>query len=63
MINWEIEDAEIAHFYSNCEDLISVDKCKPNSLVVFDDCVNIKQQHFIKIISLEDAIKIFLAST
>jgi len=42
------ENAEIAHFYSNCEDLISVDKCEPNSLVVFDDCVNIKQQHFIK---------------
>jgi len=42
------EDAEIAHFYGNCEDLISVDECEPNSLVVFDDCVNIKQQHFIK---------------
>ena len=42
------EDAEIAHFCSNCEDLVSVDECEPNSLDVFDDCVNIKQQHFIK---------------
>lgn len=42
------EDAEIAHFYNNCEDLISVDECEPNSLVVFDDCVNIRQQHFTK---------------
>ena len=42
------EDAEVAYFYSNCEDLISVDECEPSSLVVFDDCVNIRQQHFIK---------------
>jgi hypothetical protein len=42
------EDAEIAHFYNNCEDLISVNECKPNSVVVFDDCVDIKESHFIK---------------
>jgi GTPase SAR1 family protein len=42
------EDAEIAYFYDNTEDLISVDECEPNSLIVFYDCVNIRQQHFIK---------------
>lgn len=29
----------IAHFFSNCEDLIPLDECRPNSLVVFDDCL------------------------
>jgi hypothetical protein len=29
----------IAYFYSNCSDLIPLDECKPNSLVVFDDCL------------------------
>ena len=41
------ENAEIAYFYSNCEGLISVE-CEPNSLVVYDDCVNEQQQHIIK---------------
>jgi len=42
----------IAHFYSNCEDLPSLEQCEPNSLVVFDDCVMEKQndikQYFIR---------------
>ena len=42
------EDAEFAYFFHNCEDLISVDECKSNSLVVFDDCVNTQQQQVIK---------------
>lgn len=29
----------VGHFYSNCEDLVSVDECKSDSLVVFDDCL------------------------
>ena len=29
----------IAHFFNNCEDLISLDDCPENSLVVFDDCL------------------------
>ena len=41
------EDVEVAYFYSKSEDLISVDECEINGLVVFDDCVNIRQ-HFIK---------------
>jgi type IV secretory pathway VirB4 component len=39
---------EIAYFFNSCEELISLDDCEPNSLVVFDDCVNIQQQHIIK---------------
>jgi len=35
-----VEDAEIAYYFSSCEELISVDECEPNSLVVFADCVN-----------------------
>lgn len=31
------------HFFDNCDDIISVDECKPNSLVIFDDCVLEKQ--------------------
>ena len=31
------EGEEIAHFYNNCEDIISVDECEPNSLIIFDD--------------------------
>ena len=54
------EDVEVAHFYGDCENLISVDECEPDSLVVFDDCVNINQQSPIKIFMLEGAIKIFL---
>jgi hypothetical protein len=42
------EDGEIAYFFNSCEELISVDKCEPNSLVVFDDCVNVQQQQIIK---------------
>lgn len=34
---------QIAFFYTSCEDLISVDECEPNSLVVFDDCLLEKQ--------------------
>jgi len=43
-----VEDAEIAYFFNSCEELISVDECEPNSLVVFADCVNLQQQHVIK---------------
>jgi GTPase SAR1 family protein len=39
---------EIAHFYNNCEDIISVDECEPNNLIVYDDCVNLRQQYAIK---------------
>ena len=53
------EDTEIAYFFNSCEELILIDECERNSLVVFDDCVNIQQQ-VVKIISLEDAIKVFL---
>jgi len=42
------EDTEIAFFFNSCEELISVDECEPNSLVVLNDCVNIRQQHIIK---------------
>jgi len=37
----------LAHFYSNCDDLIPLDECRPNSLVVFDDCL-LEQQTKIK---------------
>lgn len=30
---------QIAYFYSSCQDVVSVDDCEPNSLVVFDDCL------------------------
>ena len=39
---------EIASFINSCQELISIHECEPNSLVVFDDCVNIQQQHNIK---------------
>jgi len=42
------EVEEIAHFYKNCEDIISVDECEPNSLITIDDCVNMRQQYAIK---------------
>lgn len=32
------------HFYDDCDDIISVDECKPNSLVIFDDCLLEKQK-------------------
>ena len=38
---------KIAYFFSNCEDLVSVDECSPNSLVVFDDCL-MEEQNKIK---------------
>ena len=38
---------EIAFFYNNCEDIIPVDDCEPNSLIVFDDCI-LEQQNRIK---------------
>lgn len=30
---------KIAHFYTTCEELIPVDECESNSLLVFDDCL------------------------
>jgi len=42
------EDVEIVYFFNNCEELILVDECNPNNLVVFDDCVNSQQQHLRK---------------
>lgn len=34
---------QISFFFDKCEDVISVDECKPNSLAVFDDCLLEKQ--------------------
>lgn len=34
---------EICFFYDNSEELVSVDDCNPDSLVVFDDCLLEKQ--------------------
>lgn len=31
------EGEQIAHFFNSCKELILIDDCKPNSLVVFDD--------------------------
>lgn len=31
-------------FYESCDDIIPLDECKPNSLVIFDDCILEKQQ-------------------
>ena len=42
------EDTEIAYFFNSCEELITIDECEPNSLVLFDDCVNVQQQQIIK---------------
>ena len=30
---------KVAYFFSDCVDLVPLDECKPNSLVVFDDCL------------------------
>lgn len=30
---------KIAYFFSDCNNLVSLDECKPSSLVVFDDCL------------------------
>lgn len=38
----------MAHFFNSCEELILVDDCEPNSLVMFDVCVNMQQQRKIK---------------
>lgn len=35
---------KVAHFYSNPEELVSLEECKPKSLVVFDDCLMENQQ-------------------
>lgn len=32
-----------AYFFKDCDDLISLNECKANSLVVFDDCIKEKQ--------------------
>lgn len=34
---------EICFPFANCEDMVSVDECHPDSLVVFDDCLLEKQ--------------------
>jgi hypothetical protein len=34
----------MAHYFSSCEEMILVDDCEPNSVVVYDYCVNIQQQ-------------------
>lgn len=33
------EDEQIAYFYDKCEDIVSVDDCESNSLIIFDDCI------------------------
>jgi GTPase SAR1 family protein len=36
------EDAEIARFYKNCEDIIRIDECEPSSLIInfkFPPCI------------------------
>jgi len=38
---------QAGYFFSSCEDLISVDECEKNSLVVFDDCL-LEEQSKIK---------------
>lgn len=38
---------KIAFFFSNCEEIISVDECKSNSLIIFDDCI-LEEQSKIK---------------
>ena len=42
------EDTEIAYFFNNSEELISIAEREPNSLVVFGDCINVQQQQIIK---------------
>lgn len=32
-------DEERATFFDQCEDIVSVDDCEPNSLIIFDDCI------------------------
>ena len=38
---------QISYFYADCEDLIKVDECKQNSLIIFDDCL-LENQDIIK---------------
>lgn len=38
---------EIAFFFNNCEDIIPLDDCEQNSLIIFDDCI-LEQQTVIK---------------
>lgn len=40
---FEKTDNSETHFFDNCDDIISVDECKANSLVIFDDCLLEKQ--------------------
>lgn len=42
------DDENFASFYNDCEELITVDDCPPDTLIVFDDCVNSKGQNIIK---------------
>ena len=35
-------------YFNSCEELLSVNDCESNSLVLFDDCVNSQQQQTIK---------------
>lgn len=39
----KIKGIKIAYFFNNCDDLINLDECPENSLVVFDDCLMDKQ--------------------
>lgn len=39
----EKHNKKIAYFFNNCEDLIPLDECPEDSLVVFDDCLMDKQ--------------------
>jgi hypothetical protein len=49
MRNYRIRKVnETACFFNSCEEIISVDECEPNSLIIFYDCINIQQQHIIK---------------
>lgn len=42
------DGVEIAQFFSNCDELITLDACEEKSLIIFDDCVNIQHQREIK---------------
>lgn len=39
---------KIANFYDDCENMETVESCNEDTLVVFDDCVNSKDQNIIK---------------
>ena len=38
---------KISYFFSSCEDIIPLSECKPNSLIIFDDCI-LENQSIIK---------------